>query len=124
VNADDRIHPAAVDPVADRTIEDAEERGTENMTVAQILARSSNVGAVTIGLEVAPKNSARIEKFGFGKPTGVQFRTRNAASSPSSTSTRARRWATAIARAWRVTPMQMVAGYTAIADDGICGRRS
>ena len=34
--------------VADRRIHDAEERGTETMTVAQILQRSSNVGAVTI----------------------------------------------------------------------------
>ena len=60
--------------VADRTIEDAEERGTENMTVGQILAKSSNVGAVTIGLEVgAEKFSKWIEKFGFGQQTGVQF---------------------------------------------------
>ena len=35
--------------VADRTIEDAEPRGTETMSVATILAHSSNVGAVTIG---------------------------------------------------------------------------
>jgi cell division protein FtsI/penicillin-binding protein 2 len=38
--------------VADRTIEDAEPRGTETLSVGQILAHSSNVGAVTIGLEV------------------------------------------------------------------------
>ena len=36
--------------VADRTIEDAEERGTETMSVATILGHSSNVGAVTVGL--------------------------------------------------------------------------
>ena len=34
--------------IADRRIHDAELRGTETMTVAQILQRSSNVGAVTI----------------------------------------------------------------------------
>ena len=34
--------------VADRVIHDAEPRGTETMTVAQILQRSSNVGTVTI----------------------------------------------------------------------------
>ena len=60
--------------VADRTIEDAEAAATENMTVAQILAHSSNVGAVTIGLEVgAEKFSKWIDRFGFGRPTGVQF---------------------------------------------------
>ena len=34
--------------VADRRIHDAEQRGTETMTVSQILQRSSNVGTVTI----------------------------------------------------------------------------
>ena len=37
--------------VADRQISDAEARPTETMSVAQILSQSSNVGAVTIGLE-------------------------------------------------------------------------
>ena len=60
--------------VADRMIEDAEERGTETMSVAEILAHSSNVGAVTIGLEIgAEKFSKWIDRFGFGRPTGVQF---------------------------------------------------
>jgi len=34
--------------VADRVIHDAEERGTETMSVAQILSRSSNVSAITL----------------------------------------------------------------------------
>ena len=34
--------------VADRVVHDAEPRGTETMTVAQILSRSSNVGAITL----------------------------------------------------------------------------
>ena len=60
--------------VADRTIEDAEARPTETMSVAEILAHSSNVGAVTIGLEIgAEKFSKWVDRFGFGRPTGVQF---------------------------------------------------
>jgi cell division protein FtsI (penicillin-binding protein 3) len=107
--------------VADRTIEDAEERGTENMTVAQILARSSNVGAVTIGLEVgAEKFSKWIERFGFGKPTGVQFPNEERGIVPKldkySGSTMGN---LPIGQGLAVTPMQMVAGYTAIADGGI-----
>ncbi len=38
--------------VADRSISDAEDRGAESLTVAQILAQSSNVGAVKVGLEL------------------------------------------------------------------------
>ncbi len=60
--------------IGERIIKDAEEHGTENMTVEQILARSSNIGAVEIGQKIgATKYSKWIERFGFGKPTGVQF---------------------------------------------------
>ena len=48
--------------VADRTIEDAEERGTETMSVATILAHSSNVGAVTIGLEVGAEKFRQVDR--------------------------------------------------------------
>src|SRR5947208_14878135 len=37
--------------VADRTIHDAAQRGTETMTVAQILQKSSNVGVDTIAIK-------------------------------------------------------------------------
>jgi cell division protein FtsI/penicillin-binding protein 2 len=107
--------------VADRTIEDAEERGTENMTVAQILAKSSNVGAVTIGLEVgADKFSKWINRFGFGRPTGVQFPGEEQGIVPEldqySGSTMGN---LPIGQGISVTPMQMVAAYTAIANNGI-----
>ncbi len=107
--------------VADRTIEDAEERGTENMTVAQILAKSSNVGAVTIGLEVGATNFSKwIAKFGFGKPTGVQFPNEEEGIVP-----KLDEWSGStignvpIGQGLAVTPMQMVAAYTAIADEGM-----
>ncbi len=107
--------------VADRTIEDAEERGTENMTVAQILAKSSNVGAVTIGEEVgADKFSRWINRFGFGRPTGVQFPGEEQGLvlelDHYSGSTMGN---LPIGQGISVTPMQMVQGYTAIANNGI-----
>ena len=107
--------------VADRTIEDAEPRGTETMSVATILARSSNVGAVTIGLEVgAKKFSEWIQRFGFGKPTGVQFPAEEQGIVPGldeySGSTMGN---LPMGQGLSVTPMQMVAGYTAIADGGM-----
>src|SRR4051795_2614756 len=107
--------------VADRTIEDAEARGTETMSVATILARSSNVGAVTIGLEVgATKFSEWIQRFGFGRPTGVQFPAEEQGIVPAldeySGSTMGN---LPIGQGLSVTPMQMVAGYTAIANGGL-----
>jgi cell division protein FtsI/penicillin-binding protein 2 len=107
--------------VADRTIEDAEERGTETMSVARILAQSSNVGAVTIGQKVGEKHLSQwIHRFGFGRPTGVQFPHEERGIVPS-----LKEWSGSsignipIGQGLAVTPMQMVAGYTAIANGGM-----
>ena len=58
--------------VADRVIHDAETRGTETMSVARILAQSSNVGAITLAEKLgtdAPLPWMR--RFGFGSTTGI-----------------------------------------------------
>lgn len=107
--------------VADRTIEESHERGTETLSVGQILAQSSNVGAVTIGLEVGgEKFSKWIDKFGFGRPSGVQFPVDEQGLVPSldeySGSTMGN---LPIGQGLSVTPMQMIAGYTAIANGGM-----
>jgi cell division protein FtsI/penicillin-binding protein 2 len=61
--------------VADRRIHDAELRGTETMTVAQILQRSSNVGTVTIARTLLGETALKrwIRQFGFGRKTGIDF---------------------------------------------------
>jgi cell division protein FtsI (penicillin-binding protein 3) len=110
--------------VADRTIEESHPRGTETLTVSQILAQSSNVGAVTIGLEVgAEKFSRWINRFGFGRPTGVQFPAEEQGIVPEldqySGSTMGN---LPIGQGLSVTPMQMMAGYAAIADGGVLKR--
>jgi cell division protein FtsI (penicillin-binding protein 3) len=106
--------------VADRTIEDSHPRGTETMSVATILAHSSNVGAATIGIEVGAERFDRwIRRFGFGRPTGVQYPAEEQGLlldlDEYSGSTLGNE---AIGQGLSVTPMQMVAGYTAIANGG------
>ena len=60
--------------VADRVIHDALPRGTETMTVSQILSRSSNVGVVTLALQLQrDRLDEWIRRFGFGRKTGVDF---------------------------------------------------
>ncbi len=107
--------------VGERWIHDAEERGTETLTVSQILARSSNVGAVEIGLRVgATQFSKWIEKFGFGKPTGVQFPGEEQGIVPKLDQySGATMGNLPMGQGAAVTPMQMVQGYAAIAHDGI-----
>jgi cell division protein FtsI (penicillin-binding protein 3) len=107
--------------VADREITDSHERGPVSLTVAQILAQSSNVGAATIGLEVGGKRFYEwIRRFGFGDPTGIDFpgEERGIVPTPSefSGSTMGN---LPIGQGLAVTPMQMAAGYAAIANGGI-----
>jgi cell division protein FtsI/penicillin-binding protein 2 len=107
--------------VADRVIEDAEPRPTVTLSVAEILSHSSNVGAATIGLEVgAEKFSRWIDRFGFGHPTGVQFPSEEQGLVPPldeySGSTMGN---LPIGQGLGVTPMQMIAGYAAIANGGM-----
>jgi cell division protein FtsI/penicillin-binding protein 2 len=60
--------------VADRHIHDAENHGFETLSVAQILQRSSNIGADEIGMRVGPQRfDYWVHKFGFGAPTGVDL---------------------------------------------------
>jgi cell division protein FtsI (penicillin-binding protein 3) len=110
--------------VADRVIEDAEARPPVTLTVGQILAQSSNVGAVTIGLKLgAERFSKWIDRFGFGRPTGVQFPDEERGLVPKldeySGSTMGN---LPMGQGLSVTPMQMMAGYQAIADGGILKR--
>ncbi|MCI4354858.1 MAG: penicillin-binding protein 2, partial [Thermoplasmata archaeon] len=110
--------------VADRTISDAEPRPTETLSVARILAQSSNVGAVTIGLRVGSERFSRwIDRFGFGRPTGVRFPGEERGIVPAlknySGSTMGN---LPMGQGLAVTPMQMIAGYAAIADGGILRR--
>jgi cell division protein FtsI (penicillin-binding protein 3) len=107
--------------VADRTIGEAETRGSETLTTAQILAQSSNVGAITIGLkEGADRFSRWMARFGFGQRTGVDLpgeerglvlpRDKYSGSSMGNLP---------IGQGTSVTPMQMAVAYSAIANGGM-----
>src|SRR4029079_3758793 len=58
--------------VADRVIGESHPRGPVTLTTSQILAQSSNVGAIKIGLEMGKQRfDYWVRKFGFGTRTGV-----------------------------------------------------
>jgi cell division protein FtsI (penicillin-binding protein 3) len=107
--------------VYDRTIGEAHERPPLDATVAEILAMSSNVGAVRIGLaEGADRFSQWINRLGFGSPTGLDYPGEERGIVPEldeySGSTMGN---LPIGQGLAVTPMQMATGYAAIADGGI-----
>jgi cell division protein FtsI (penicillin-binding protein 3) len=107
--------------VADRTIHDAEEHGEETLTTAEILAQSSNVGAIKIGmLEGANTFNEWVHRYGFGARTGVELPgEETGATLPLSEYSGSSMGNLPIGQGELVTPMQMVTAYSAIANGGI-----
>ena len=105
--------------VADRIIHEHEPRPTQRMTVAQILARSSNVGTVTLAQRLGENRLKRwIDRFGYGKPTGIDAPGESGGLLPGywSGSTIGN---VPIGQGIGVTPIQMAAAYAAIANGGV-----
>jgi cell division protein FtsI (penicillin-binding protein 3) len=107
--------------VADRTISDAEPRGPVALTVAQILAQSSNVGAVKIGLELGADRFYKwVRQFGFGEPTGIAYPGEEQGIVPTPSQFSGSTMGNLpMGQGLSVTPMQMAAAYCAIANGGI-----
>ena len=107
--------------VADRTISDAEDRGPISLTVAQILAQSSNVGAVKIGLELGADRFYKwVRRFGFGEPTGVSYPGEEQGIVPKPSEFSGSTMGNLpMGQGLSVTPMQMATAYSAIANGGI-----
>jgi cell division protein FtsI (penicillin-binding protein 3) len=107
--------------VEDRVIHEAVARGTQTMTVSQILSHSSNVGVITLAIQLQRKRlSEWVRRFGFGTRTGVDYpgETRGIVLPPDE-------WSGStignvpIGQGIAVTPLQMVAAYGAIANKGM-----
>jgi cell division protein FtsI/penicillin-binding protein 2 len=107
--------------VADRVIHDAHPRGTERMTVDQILSQSSNVGTITLAEKLgAARLSEWISRFGFGHLTGVDFPGETPGIVPPLD-----KWSGStigtlpIGHGIAITPVQMAAAYATVANDGV-----
>jgi cell division protein FtsI (penicillin-binding protein 3) len=107
--------------VADRVIHDAEPRGTETMSVARILAHSSNVGAITLAEKLGKERlSSWIGRYGFGHVTGVGFPGESAGFVlPPDQWSGSTIGNVPIGQGIAVTPIQMAAAYAAIANRGV-----
>jgi cell division protein FtsI/penicillin-binding protein 2 len=105
--------------IAGRTIRDHKPFGT--LTIAEALAKSSNVAAIKLGLRVGDNTMHQfITRFGFGSRTGVEL--------PGETAGLLRpvtRWqassigSIAIGQEVGVTPLQMAAAFGVLANDGV-----
>jgi cell division protein FtsI (penicillin-binding protein 3) len=105
--------------VAGRLVHDHKPFGT--LTIAEALAKSSNVAAIKLGMRVGDNAMYDyITRFGFGARTGVEL--------PSETAGILRKLAhwqpssigsIAMGQEIGVTPVQMVAAFGALANDGV-----
>ena len=107
--------------IYDRVIEESHARGTVSLSVGDILAQSSNVGAVTIGLEMGGRKFSKwIDKFGFGHPTGIEY-----PGEEQGIVLPYKDWSGStignvpMGQGLAVTPIQMVEAYGALANGGI-----
>jgi cell division protein FtsI (penicillin-binding protein 3) len=121
VTPDSGFNVPAQIQVADRTIHDDTEHPDETLSTAQILSRSSNVGAIEIGkLEGAASFDGWVHRFGFGAPTGVDLPgEERGLTLPLSHYSGSSMGNLPIGQGELVTPMQMATAYSAIANGGI-----
>jgi cell division protein FtsI (penicillin-binding protein 3) len=110
--------------VADRTIHEAHARGIAKLTASEILAQSSNVGSVLLGLAQGRERFDRwVRRFGFGARTRVGLPGESTGIVPRpeeySGSTLGNM---SIGQGLAVTPIQMAAAYSAIANGGVLRR--
>jgi cell division protein FtsI/penicillin-binding protein 2 len=124
VRRDSRFHLPTILKVADREIEDDHARGPVDLSVAEILAQSSNVGAATIALKLGKRRFARwVSRFGFGRSTQVGL----PGEAPGIVLSPDRYYGStlgnmAIGQGLAVTPLQMAAGFSAIGNGGVLHR--
>ncbi|MDX6152386.1 penicillin-binding protein [Marinococcus sp. PL1-022] len=92
--------------------------GWGEITYNEGLRRSSNVAFMRIALEILPEGALfnYLEKFGFGQETGIDLP--NEADGALAEETPLNVGITAFGQASTVTPIQMIQGATAIANDG------
>jgi cell division protein FtsI (penicillin-binding protein 3) len=107
--------------VGDKSFSDVSKHGVEQWTASDILARSSNVGAIRIAERVGVVDlRAQLLRFGFGRPTGLQFPGESGGLIPRADEW----WATtlptvAIGYGTAVTLLQMATFYATLANDGV-----
>jgi cell division protein FtsI (penicillin-binding protein 3) len=107
--------------VADRVIHDDTEHADETLTAAEILAQSSNVGAIKIGaVEGAERFAGWVRRFGFGAVSGAGLASEETgAVLPVSRYSGSSMGNLPIGQGQLVTPIQMATAYSAIANGGI-----
>lgn len=108
--------------VADRTVGEAHDvAAVRNLTVTQILAQSSNVGAIMLGQRIGKEELVEvIRRFGFTSPLGIDY-----PGEAAGMMLKPDEWSGStianvpIGQGISVTPLQLTTAYATIANDGV-----
>ncbi|CAI7977952.1 cell division protein FtsI (penicillin-binding protein 3) [Frankia sp. Hr75.2] len=116
--------PITVPPSIERggvTITDSEPHGTEHLTAAGVLARSSNIGTVLVAERVGNDNLEQMMRaFGLGKATEVDFPGEAAGILPPAADWSGSQAATiAYGQGTSATALQMASVYATVANGGM-----
>jgi cell division protein FtsI (penicillin-binding protein 3) len=100
---------------------DAERHPREVMTLADIMARSSNVGTIRVADALGSERLAQyLARFGLGQPTGIRFPGESGGIvAPLFRWTSASMGTIPVGQGLAVTPLQMTAVYAAVANGGV-----
>ena len=104
-----------------REITDAH-RTTGNLTLAQTIQVSSNIGMAKFSSRLSPEEQYEmLRDFGFGTPTGAEFpsESRGRLERPDKWEPMYTRASVAMGYEFGITPVQLAAAYGAIANDGV-----
>ncbi|MEZ5263333.1 MAG: penicillin-binding protein 2 [Acidimicrobiales bacterium] len=104
----------------DYTFRDDQRFQEERMTVTDILARSSNVGTMLLAKDLGEERLADgFAQFGFGRSTGIGVENEEPGNVPALADWSGTSLPTmAIGHGLTATPLQLLAAYNAIANDG------
>ena len=117
---DQRLSVAWTMRVGEFTIHDSHPHGVLRMTLADIIAESSNIGAVHVANRVGEADMATyLSRFGLGRQTGIGFPGEaDGITLPLSEWTDTTLATSAYGQGLAASPLQMVSVYAAIANDG------
>ncbi|MDQ1288954.1 MAG: hypothetical protein QG622_2520 [Actinomycetota bacterium] len=99
---------------------DSEDHGTERLTVAGVMAQSSNIGTILAGEKVSPERIHRyLRGFGFGERTGVGLPEASGELAPPGEWSSSQRYTVLFGQGVSMTTLQAAGVFATLANDGV-----
>jgi cell division protein FtsI (penicillin-binding protein 3) len=106
--------------LAGTTFRDAEVHGTEKLTLAGVLAQSSNIGTIRTGSKISPATlEGYLRAFGLGAPTRIGLPESSGLLAPSTQWSGSQRYTVMFGQGLSVTALQAADVFATFAADGV-----